>query len=101
MKLLFYCYFILNFKLFYYYFHAKLSIFLTIFLLFFLNIPQFIDYFITILPYFITILHYFIYVFIYILNIYVSYFKPILFHASTFQENKIYLKYAIFCFKKT
>ncbi len=94
MKLLFYCYFILNFKLFYYYFHAKLSIFLAIFLLFFLNIPQLIDYFI-------TILHYFIYVFVYILNIYVSYFKPILFHASTFQENKIYLKYAIFCFKKT
>ena len=92
MKLLFYCYFILNFKLFYYYFHAKLSIFLAIFLLFFFNIPQLIDYFITILHYFITILHYFIYV---------SYFKPILFHASMFQENKIYLKYAIFCFKKT
>ena len=93
MKLLFYCYFILNFKLFYYYFHTKLSIFLAIFLLFFLNIPQFIDYF--------TLFYTILFMFSSILNIYVSYFKPILFHASTFQENKIYLKYAIFCFKKT
>ncbi len=36
-----------------------------------------------------------------ILNIYyISYFKPILFHTSTLQENKIYLKYTIFVSKK-
>ncbi len=92
MKLLFYCYFIFNFKPFYYYFHAKLSIFLAIFLLFFLNIPQFIDYF--------TLFYTILFMFSSILNIYVSYCKPILFHASTFQENKIYLNMLFFVSKK-